>query len=829
MLKKAKASLRYVTILVALTVLFLGITGLFGLNPLRLCSALLFSLISYSIISCALGKIRTTLILASLSLVIALLYLTSYFTTFFPDYFLAETIRPSAAALASFIFLSFACIFFPLSLETSLIFCSVVTSICFVTLLSYLAPGLLVEQVSLARMSPLTTFCLLALTIALMLLIFQSNQKTNRTTLFFTLPIFFIVSSLTVVLWFSFISEERGRLLQNQRALDHHSLEHLEEMLDHNFASLKLFATQAAKTRNLGDPEIQSEIRDLLETNRTLSLLGIVDPKGNWIAVVYDKESLKNLDPKKILSFDPNITERRIKSIDLDFNGKALLLISHPIVRDDQVIGFALGGYYYADIFSKIHPKPEKESPETSFFAGGKHIFGPEHREENALYSRNTILGKNYTSVSPIKEVLKRRDTILPELAGIGGLFLAILSTVAISQFIRASQRAKEHEKDLILIQGVMDSLDDAVLVLNPEGRVVLHNPRALEILHASAEDFASWFSIKNLLHRSTYLAKHPLQLALEQNIRITNAVETFYRPDLSSFIAEYTARSVHIRDADLTVLVFRNITRRLEVENRLKQSLDELTKVNVILKSERERAEHANQAKSQFLANMSHELRTPLNGIIGLGDLLKRTTLDEKQAKYVQMLSESSEVLHNLVSDVLDISKIEAGYMQLEQIPIDLKELIGDILKIYSVQAQVKGLRLISAVDEQIPQRILGDPLRLRQVISNLLSNALKFTAEGQITLTVTLLKKREMSVFLRFEIKDTGIGIPEEIIPSLFHTFTQADFSHSRKYGGSGLGLAIVKKIVTLMGGQVGVDSVVGEGSTFWLEIPFTLERET
>ena len=241
-------------------------------------------------------------------------------------------------------------------------------------------------------------------------------------------------------------------------------------------------------------------------------------------------------------------------------------------------------------------------------------------------------------------------------------------------------------------------------------------------------------------------------------------------------------------------------------------------------LHKSREAAERANKAKSQFLANMSHELRTPLNGIIGASELLSLSQLDEKQKKYANMIKSSGHTLLSLIEDVLDISKIEAGKQTSEIKPFDLHELIYETLQPFLPKTEEKGVRLTSHIEPDVPFRLLGDELHLKQVLTNFLSNASKFTEQGSIKLLVQTSSNPSISpVRIRFRVIDTGIGMSTKAQESIFDSFVQADSSVTRKYGGTGLGTTISKELVTLMHGDIGLHSQEGKGSEFWCEIPF------
>lgn len=271
-------------------------------------------------------------------------------------------------------------------------------------------------------------------------------------------------------------------------------------------------------------------------------------------------------------------------------------------------------------------------------------------------------------------------------------------------------------------------------------------------------------------------------------------------------------------------------------IDNQLEQSLlsvmtdvSDLKRTEIELMGSKERAEAANIAKSQFLANMSHEIRTPMNGILGFLELLWTTNPSEVQMDYIREAKSASKVLLHLINDILDFSKIEAGKLIIEEIGFNLRTMIEDTVSILTPKAAHKKLELFTMIKGSVPEVVLGDPARIRQILNNLISNALKFTEQGEVSVTVDCISEENEVALLLFEVKDQGIGISQNDISKLFQSFSQADASTTRKYGGSGLGLAISKELVEIMEGNIQVESEVGKGSTFSFTLPLKISQRS
>ncbi len=380
--------------------------------------------------------------------------------------------------------------------------------------------------------------------------------------------------------------------------------------------------------------------------------------------------------------------------------------------------------------------------------------------------------------------------------------------------------------------RAITDSAQDAIVMMDPSGRISLWNRAAERILgYTSAE--AVGHDLHELVaparYHDAYQSALSAFLETGQGGAIGRTLELeARRKDGSELPVEVSLSAVHLDGAWHAVGMLRDITERKRAEEAVLAANAQLEEATRQANELALRAELANAAKSEFLANMSHEIRTPMNGVIGMTGLLLDSELSDEQRRYAEIVRSSGESLLALINDILDFSKIEAGKLDLEVLDFDLRALLDDFAATMAIRAHTQGLEFVCAVDPAVPTLLQGDPGRLRQIFTNLVGNALKFTHEGEVAVRVSLVSETPAEAVLRCSVRDTGIGIPPDKVDSLFESFTQVDASTTRKYGGTGLGLAISRQLSEMMGGQIGVTSTLGGGSDFCFTVRLTKQPE-
>lgn len=494
--------------------------------------------------------------------------------------------------------------------------------------------------------------------------------------------------------------------------------------------------------------------------------------------------------------------------IELEFQKFAL--DQHSIVSIADRSGKII---YTNDKFSEISQYPREE------------LLGQDHRLLNSGYHPHEFFKEMWQTIGHGKvwrgEVCNRAkdgslywvaSTIVPfmDAKGKPERYVSIRTDISARKRLDEALRGQRD-----FYERITETLGEGLYVQDAEGKCTYMNSEAERLLGWAREEFIGK-PVHDTIHTVT-AAGEPLLASDCQINRMTRAGErmasedqVFMRRDGAVFPVAVVSQGI-FRDGDYAgaVVAFQDITLRKQAEDALKAA--------------KEAAEEASRAKSDFLANMSHEIRTPMNGIIGMTELALDTELNSEQREYLGLVKSSADALLSIVNDILDFSKIEAGKMSLDEVEFSLPDLLSQTARSIALRAHQKGLELLLDIDAEIPEVLIGDPGRIRQVVVNLLGNAIKFTEHGEVLVKASLgsLQSGADKVVLHISVRDTGIGIPQEKFQAIFESFSQADTSTTRKYGGTGLGLTISTRLVELMGGCIWLESAVGKGSTFFIEI--------
>ncbi|WP_371323100.1 ATP-binding protein [Dechloromonas sp. ZY10] len=476
-----------------------------------------------------------------------------------------------------------------------------------------------------------------------------------------------------------------------------------------------------------------------------------------------------------------------------------------PIIADGRVMGYIWANELLADIDRQVS---EMQRSILAYASLALLL---------TLLAVYLVVRRLTRDVATIKEGLERMSQDLeqriPPLRGESGEVATAINSLAASlassreREIGAVQKALEHSEETL--KTAIDAIDAAFVLFDAEDRLLYCNQKYRELFPLIASSLHRGNTYPQMLRAGVYGGVFP---------QATGCEEAWIELRMAEHLDGNRIREEQIDNGRWLRFIDRRTGSGLFVGLRIDITDLQLAK---------EAAEAASRTKNQFLATMSHEIRTPMNGVLGMTELLLTTRLDAEQREFAETAAHSARALLGLINDILDFSKIEAGRLEVENIPCNLIEIAEEIVELLNLPAEEKGIELLADLAPELPAQILGDPGRLRQILLNLLGNAVKFTQQGQVVLRITVLP--DTPPRLRCEISDTGIGIAADVQARLFQPFTQADSSTTREFGGTGLGLSIARRLVELMQGEIGVTSQPGQGASFWVELPLQIPPGT
>ena len=610
--------------------------------------------------------------------------------------------------------------------------------------------------------------------------------------------------------------------------------QHIEGLFINIHAGLGILASnptvQKRIRENLGAAEISEKayhpakivfehMANMVDSLYTIDSKGIVQTRLPFEGEVRGKDFSKKPGVNFILeNYDIRSghtrSHKHISKIFTTDSGRKAISVSVPVLENEEFVGI-LRAIVHLDIVEDIISYVKAGKHGYAWMIDGTGLIVAHPKAEHGYIGADIIAKKKEAFPSynwfDLKDIVARMKTgqegagfyhlawwedgkleLTKELTAFAPVRMANESwSIGVSmRYDEVSGPVKAHSKKLSMIGGILIVLLIAIATVFLK---LQKNRIQLAIMAQSADEL-------NSINRR-------LEREISERKRAEKEIEK-HRDHLEELVADRTEELTKA-NKDLK----REIAERRKAERALKEAKDE--------------AEAANRAKSQFLANMSHEIRTPLNGIVGFSELVIRSDSLERCHEHGRIILEESEHLLGLINEILDHAKIEAGKLKLEYRPIDFKTLLETVVSSVHVQAKKKGLQLTTFMDDSVYRYVMGDSLRLRQILLNLASNAIKFTDKGSVAVKVEPVETEGNVSTIRFSVIDTGIGIPLDKQPSVFDSFVQADESTTRKYGGTGLGITIAKQLVTLMGGQMGLESQPGKGSTFWFTLPLEMSE--
>lgn len=691
-------------------------------------------------------------------------------------------------------------------------------------------------------------------------------------------PIGVALITATVVLWYALLDEQYAKITANTLAMAHNLISEDMEQIESRLRELDRIALRWDQQGGTPYAEWKADVTAHIQDEKVFQAIEWVDASLHvrWIVPEEKTTTLVGWDLTKDTRW--NIVEALQKSaatktltlsptFELKQGGQGFTAYS-PIFSKGKFDGFIVGVFRISNLMDVIFKEAGAVGYTISIFENGQQLYGPPPEKIRSIWvklqlaeSTADLHGHHWrVVVAPTPELIALNTNKLPYII----LFLGILLTAALMVAIRALQRARRQSREIARTNRSLQheitermQIESQLRTSEERQRVILNSAIGISVIATRPDGIITYFSsgAERLLgytaaetvgkvtpvifHDPTELKIRAEELTKEMGRPIDGFAIFITIPELKGFERRewiYLRKDGTRKTVELTVTVSRDandhiigylrtavdITERKYLEKSLNDTAITLNDRNLLLDKALKEAQSAVQAKSAFLATMSHEIRTPMNGVIGMTTLLSHTLLSDQQNDYVDTIRASGDTLLAIINDILDFSKIESGYMEIERRAFDLRHSVEETVEMMAVAAHNKHLDLVCNFHSDVPAAIMSDSTRIRQVIINLLGNAIKFTETGEVALEITAEPLSEMfgsHPFYRitFSVHDTGIGIPADRMDRLFKSFSQVDASTTRCYGGSGLGLAISKRLAGLLDGDILVESIPGKGSIF------------
>lgn len=690
--------------------------------------------------------------------------------------------------------------------------------------------------INLTHMSINSTIGVMLLGVAICMISFFPWEET-RTLFKQWLPVYVAYNLLLVAalfLWARVNIREEGHVKEITQAQSNHITNVIQNSVNHTISGLKTTANNETLWGDISDEKWDIEMSEYLSTiPGAISITWINNDKQIKKSFPQEHLNLSQAMRSFWLNYKPNDKTSVIHIHNAQEMTDNILITTKIIVNGvyEGLLSLVIDTNIYFQTILKNSVNPDYS---ISLYENTNPIFvrGDQIETLNKELMSTSIIplyGSRWTLESwPSQASLDAQKLSISLLIMIYGLTQQFITALAIYLTRVTKQRAEETQRSQKILQSIIDGTTTPIYVKDTNHKYMIVNKSFTNLYQLKQEQLIGKLDTEVLPKETASYFSHLDQEALNTGSTVSTEEQLGMRDKDQIYITERFPLYDMQQEIFAVCGIATNITQVKKSEEKLTESYKQLEAINIKLEKARYNAEQANIAKSSFLANMSHEIRTPLNGIVGITALLQNTEMNEKQEQYLSRIILSSQVLIKIINDILDFSKIEANELSLEYVSTDLHKLTKDIVDLLAPRAHEKNLELSIFLNVGYPYHIFIDPIRLGQVITNLIGNAIKFTKEGFILLRITSKYTNDNESLLRFEVIDSGVGIPHDKQERIFEKFSQADTSTTRKFGGTGLGLTISRQLVGLMEGNIGVSSEEDKGTQFWFEIPCKIDKE-